>query len=258
MKIRVFRTAEAVARSLAGDVARSIASKPDAVLGLPAGRTPARFYHHLIGSYTAHRVDFARVTTFNLDEFLGLGRQDAASYHRFMRAHLFDHINIPRRQAHSLNGRARDVERECRRYERAIARAGGIDVQVLGLGTNGHIGFNEPAAALCASTHRTTLRPATRRANAPLFGDRLTAVPKEGLSMGMGTILRSRRIVLVATGSRKARSVERMIQGPVTPRLPASFLQLHPNAEVWLDREAASRLSRAPSIAPPRPRQWRP
>ena len=258
MRIRVFQSAETVARWLAEDVARSIVSKPDAVLGLPAGKTPTLFYRHLIRLYTAHRVDFARVTTFNVDEFLGLGRQDAASYRQFMRAQLFDHINIPRRRAHSLNGGTRDAARECRRYERAIARAGGIDLQVLGLGTNGHVGFNEPAAALCAFTHRTRLSPATRRANAPLFGDRLTAVPKEGLSMGMGTILRSRRIVLVATGSRKARSVARMIRGPVTPLLPASFLQLHPNAEVWLDRDAASRLSGAPSSAPRRPRQSRP
>lgn len=258
MRVRVFRTPEAVARSLAEDVAHVIARRPRTVLGLPAGRTPTLFYQRLVDLFATNRIDFTHVSTFNLDEFLGLGRRDAASYHGFMREQLFDHVNIARRLAHSLNGRASDVERECERYERTIARAGGIDVQVLGLGTNGHIGFNEPAAALNARTHRTKLCAATRRANATLFGDRLAAVPREGLSMGMGTILRSRRIVLIATGPRKARSVERMIRGPVTPRLPASFLQLHPNAEVWLDRDAASRLSGPPSAALPRPRRSRP
>ena len=147
---------------------------------------------------------------------------------------------------HSLSERrgppGRDVQRECDRYERAIDRAGGIDLQILGLGTNGHIGFNEPARALVARTHCSRLKPATRRANAPLFGNRVGAVPREALSMGMATILHARRIVLLATGSTKARCVERMIAGPVTPRLPASFLQLHRHVEVWLDRAAAARL----------------
>jgi glucosamine-6-phosphate deaminase len=133
---------------------------------------------------------------------------------------------------------APDTARECERYERAIARAGGIDLQLLGLGSNGHIGFNEPARALFARTHRTRLSLATRRANAALFGNRATAVPHEALSMGMATILHARRVVLIATGGTKARCVERMIRGPVTPRLPASFLQLHAHAEVWVDRSA--------------------
>jgi glucosamine-6-phosphate deaminase len=138
-----------------------------------------------------------------------------------------------------LNGAAPDVTRECARYERAIHRAGGIDLQILGLGSNGHIGFNEPAPALVARTHRTRLTPATRRANASSFGNRASAVPREALSMGMATILRARRIVLVATGATKAACVERMLAGPVTTRVPASFLQLHSNAEVWVDRAAA-------------------
>jgi glucosamine-6-phosphate deaminase len=160
-----------------------------------------------------------------------------------MRRHLFDHVNLRARRINVLNGVARDVAAECARYERAIERAGGIDLQILGLGTNGHIGFNEPADALVARTHRTRLRPATRRANAGPFGNRPSAVPKEALSMGMATILYARRIVLVATGGGKARGVTRMVEGPVTPRLPASFLQLHRRAEVWLDAEAASHLS---------------
>ncbi len=162
-----------------------------------------------------------------------------------MQRHLFDHVNLPARRIHFLNGAVAPgeaVQRECERYERAIDRAGGIDLQILGLGINGHIGFNEPARALVARTHCTRLRPATRRANAPLFGNRVGAVPREALSMGMATILHARRIVLLATGATKARCVERMIAGPVTPRLPASFLQLHRDVEVWLDRAAAQKL----------------
>ncbi|MFI5178894.1 MAG: glucosamine-6-phosphate deaminase [Vicinamibacterales bacterium] len=242
MRIRIFQTADSVARALARDVARAAARKPALVVGLPTGRTPIPLYHELVRLSRDGRLDLSRARTFNLDEFLGVAARDPRSYHAFMRAHLFRHLNLPRGRTHVLNGAARDLARECARYERAIARAGGIDLQILGLGVNGHIGFNEPARALVADTHRTRLRPATRRANAPLFGGRAGAVPREALSMGMATILRARRIVLVATGAAKARVVARMVKGLVTPRLPASFLQLHPNAEVWLDRAAAARL----------------
>jgi len=242
MRLRVFRSADAVARVFARDVARRIRRNPSLVLGLATGRTPVPLYAELVRLHRASRVDFAQVRTFNLDEFLGLTTRDPHSYRSFMRRHLFAHVNLPRRNIQFLNGSTRDVDRECVRYERAIRRAGGLDLQILGLGANGHIGFNEPGDALNAHTHRTRLRVATRRANAPLFDGRLNAVPREALSMGMATILYSRRIVLLATGAEKARCVERMLRGPVTPRLPASFLQLHRGAEVWLDRAAASRL----------------
>jgi glucosamine-6-phosphate deaminase len=242
MRLRVFRSADAVARVFARDVARRIRRNPSLVLGLATGRTPVPLYAELVRLHRASRVDFAQVRTFNLDEFLGLPTRDPHSYRSFMRRHLFAHVNLPRRNIQFLNGSTRDVDRECVRYERAIRRAGGLDLQILGLGANGHIGFNEPGDALNAHTHRTRLRVATRRANAPLFDGRLNAVPREALSMGMATILYSRRIVLLATGAEKARCVERMLRGPVTPRLPASFLQLHRGAEVWLDRAAASRL----------------
>ena len=219
---------------------------PSIVLGLPTGRTPVPLYRELVRLHRADRADFGRATTFNLDEFAGLAAGDPRSYHAFMRRHLFDHVNLSPRRTQFLDGAARDAERECARYERAIARAGGIDLQVLGLGANGHIGFNEPARALVARTHCARLKPATRRANAALFGNRIAAVPHQALSMGMATILYGRRIVLVATGAAKARCVQRMIEGPVTPRLPGSFLQLHRNAEVWLDLPAAARLRRGP------------
>jgi glucosamine-6-phosphate deaminase len=244
MRIRVFRTPETLARALAGDVAAALTAQPRLVLGLPTGRTPIPLYREVVRLHRAGRADFGRATTFNLDEFLGLPPDDPRSYRAFMQRHLFDHVNLSARRIQFLNGGTRDVQGECRRYERAIEQAGGIDLQMLGLGTNGHIGFNEPARALIAQTHCTRLKPATRRANAALFDNRVGAVPREALSMGMATILRAKRIVLLATGATKARCVQRMIEGPVTPRLPGSFLQLHRSAEVWLDRAAASRLSR--------------
>jgi len=243
VRIRVFETADALARALASDVAASVAANPSIVFGLPTGRTPIKLYAELVRLCRLGRVDFSDVTTFNLDEFVGIPSRDPRSYHAFIRRHLVDHVNMRPGRVHVLDGTARDVVGECARYERAIERRGGIDLQLLGLGVNGHVGFNEPGPALIARTHSTRLRRATRSANAGLFGGRPGAVPREALSMGMATILHARRIVLIATGTRKAGSVLRMVEGPVTPRLPASFLQLHPNAEAWLDRASASRLS---------------
>jgi glucosamine-6-phosphate deaminase len=245
MRVRIFRDPEALARALAADVSRQLAAKPETVLGLPTGRTPIPLYRELVRLFEASAIDFSRATTFNLDEFLGLEASDPHSYRAFMQRHLFDHVNLPARRIQFLDGTARDLERECRRYERAIERAGGIDLQILGLGMNGHIGFNEPARALIARTHRVRLTPATRRANATFFANRVRAVPHQALSMGMATILHARRIVLLATGATKARCVERMLDGPVTPKLPGSFLQLHRCAEIWLDRAAAAVLGSA-------------
>ncbi|MBI3402745.1 MAG: glucosamine-6-phosphate deaminase [Acidobacteria bacterium] len=249
MVTRVFPSAAALARALAVDVARALKSNPRLVLGLPAGRTPIPVYAELIRLHRARRADFRRATAFNLDEFIGVGAQHPGSYRAFMRRNLFDHINLPRPQAMAPRGETRDVARECVRYERAIERAGGIDLQILGLGVNGHVGFNEPAAALIARTHRARLRPRTRRANAGLFAGRVNAVPREAISMGMATILGARRLVLIATGASKAVAVRRLIEGPVTTRVPASLLQLHPRAEVWVDRDAASRLRGARAVA---------
>ena len=242
IRVRLFPTAAALAHALALDIARRIARDPAMVLGLPTGRTPIPLYREIVRLHLAGRVDFSRVTTFNLDEFLGLAPGDPHSYRMFMQRHLFDHVNLAPRRIHFLDGATRDVVGECGRYERAVERAGGIDLQILGLGLNGHIGFNEPARALVARTHRTSLKPATRRANARFFGNRVGAVPRDALSMGMATILHAKRVVLLATGATKARCVQRMIEGPVTPRLPGSFLQLHRCAEIWLDRAAAADL----------------
>ncbi len=242
MRVRVFGSDRALARALAAKIAGSLDANPCLVLGLPTGRTPILLYREIVRLHREGRADFSRATTFNLDEFLHLEAHDAHSYRAFMQRHLFDHVNLTARRIQFLNGAARNIARECDRYERAIDRVGGIGLQILGLGTNGHIGFNEPADALIARTHRTRLKPGTRRANAALFDGRLTAVPREALSMGLATILRAKSVVLVATGATKARVVQRMVEGPVTPRLPGSFLQLHRCADIWLDRAAASRL----------------
>ncbi len=242
IRVRRFASAEAAARALAGCIVRELAGDPRLVLGLPTGRTPVPLYRALVALHRRGRADFSRASTFNLDEFVGLAPSDARSYGAFMQQHLFAHVNLRPDRIHLLNGRARDLEGECRRYERAIAAAGGIDLQILGVGENGHIGFNEPAAALVARTHVTRLTTATRRANADLFGGRLRAVPRDALSMGMATILHARRIVLLATGRAKAHAVAGMVDGPLTPRLPASLLQLHRHVEVWVDRAAAAGL----------------
>lgn len=239
MNVQIFSTPELASRAVARRIAAAIHRKPTLVLGLPAGRTPVAVYDRLVREFEAARVDFSRVTTFSLDEFVGLGRRDAGSFHAFLRACFFSRVNLPAHAIHSLNGAARDPDRECARYEAGIRRAGGIDLQFVGLGANGHVAFNEPARRLDARTHRTRLLPGTRRANADLFGGDLRAVPREALSMGMGTILAARQIVLLATGRAKADAVAAMLSGHCTTELPASLLQLHPNTEVVLDLEAA-------------------
>jgi glucosamine-6-phosphate deaminase len=240
VRIRIFPTPIAVARALAADLARAIVTNPSLVLGLPTGRTSVPIYRELVARCRTGRVDVSRITTFNLDEFVGLA-PDERTYGAFMARHLFDRLPLTPGRVHMLEPTG-DLDAECRRYERAIRRAGGIDLQILGLGANGHIGFNEPASSLAARTHRARLALATRRANAALFGGRLSRVPREALSMGMASILGARRIVLVAWGGGKAAAVRRMVEGPITTRAPASFLQLHPRAEAWLDRQAARTL----------------
>jgi glucosamine-6-phosphate deaminase len=245
MKISVFENERVLARTLGVQIAATLGQRPSIVFGLPTGRTPIRLYHEL-GSLQAHgQADFSQATTFNLDEFLGLPSDDPGSYRAFMQEHLFSRVNLAAERINFLNGVAADPDEECNRYETAIETAGGIDLQLLGIGTNGHIGFNEPARELAGRTHRVTLKLSTRRSNAGLFGGNLDRVPKDALSMGMATILRAKRIVLIATGKSKAGCVEKLLNGPITTKLPASFLQLHRDAELMLDRTAAAALGQA-------------
>jgi glucosamine-6-phosphate deaminase len=248
-RLHVYPSDRTAARALARQVADAIRTKPDLVLGLPTGKTPVAFYHELAALVDREEIDLSAITTFNLDEFLGIAASHRGSYRRFMADHLFDRVQLAASQIHFLDGAATDPEAECDRYEQAISRAGGIDVQILGIGTNGHIGFNEPAPSLQARTHRVELRPETRRSNAALFGGEVNAVPKEALSMGMATILQARSIVLLATGRSKASCVERLLRGPITTDLPASFLQLHPAVDIVVDEAAAGTLVTQPSQA---------
>jgi len=242
IRVTVFPNDRAAARALALRIANALAAKPAMVLGLPTGRTPVRLYNELVSLVAHGKAGFSQARTFNLDEFLGIPPSHPGSYRQFMEAHLFAHVKIPAERIHFLNGAAPDPDAECARYEAAIASAGGIDVQILGIGTNGHIGFNEPARELQARTHRVRLKPETRRSNASLFGGDPTAVPAEALSMGMATILQARSIVLLATGRTKAACIERVVNGPITTELPASFLQLHRDVEIMLDAPAAEKL----------------
>ena len=249
MKLQVFRTAAEAARAAAHVIALRLRTDPYTVLGLPTGRTSVRVYDELARLHEAGRADFSKAHTFNLDEFVGLSAADRGSFRTFMEKHLFRRVNLPCDQVHFLNGRAADLEKECLRFELAITDAGGIDVLLLGVGANGHIGFNEPAASLFARTHRARLRPETRRTNAARFGGRATAVPREALSMGMATILGARSIVLIATGRAKSRPVASLVTGRISPASPVSFLQLHPDVQVILDHAAASRLHLPESFA---------
>lgn len=216
---------------------------PSAVLGLPTGRTPLGLYAELVRLTGEEKVDWSEVRTFNLDEFVGMGGADVGSYRAFMEERLFRHINIRPEHIGFLDGRAADLERECARYEQAIGAAGGIDLLVLGIGSNGHVGFNEPAESLAARTHRVTLDEPTRAANALWFGGDLSRVPREALTMGMAAILAARSIVLMATGETKSEAVSAMLYGGVTTRVPASFLQLHPQVSVMLDDPLAESLA---------------
>ena len=241
MTIQRFEDENALAAALATRVLDAIAANPRLVLGLPTGRTPLVLYREL--RERSGSTEWSQVRTFNLDEFVGLAPEHPGSYRAFMQAELFDHVSIDPANIGMLDGTAADLKAECRRYEEAIASAGGIDLQLLGIGANGHIGFNEPADGLCARTHIASLEPRTREANAKWFGGDWNAVPERALSMGMATILGAREIVLMATGVKKAEAVAGLVEGLITPRLPASFLQLHPRTTVMLDRAAAGRLS---------------
>lgn len=242
MEIRIFDGAGEASLALAGRIADVLHSRADAVLGLATGRSPVATYAELRRMQTAGDVDFSHARTFNLDEFAGVPASHPGSFRRFMDEHLFAGIGLDPSRIHFLDGVAADLDAECARYEAAIDDAGGLDLQILGIGANGHIGFNEPGDHLIARTHRVRLHDVTRRDNAVLFGGNLDAVPREALSMGMGTILRAREIALIATGERKARCIERTVNGPLTTTLPASFLQTHARVTLYLDRGAASLL----------------
>lgn len=242
MRIHLHPDDHGLAHALADQVTAALAASPTLVLGLPTGRTPIGLYRELAARAADGRVDFSRASTFNIDEFVGLPSDHPGSYRRFMDEHLFRHVNLAPDRIHFLDGMAADVEGECERYEAAIEAAGGLDLLILGLGANGHIGFNEPAAELAGRTHRARIHPGTIASNADLFGGDTSRVPPEALTMGIATLLKARHIILAASGPGKAEAVRAMVRGPVTTMLPASLLQLHRDVDLLLDRAAAARL----------------
>jgi glucosamine-6-phosphate deaminase len=219
-------------------VSRQIKNKPDSVLGLATGSTPLGLYAMLIDMYKKGELDFSRVKTFNLDEYRGLPKDHPQSYYHFMYENLFNKINIKDENVNLLNGNRDESYRECADYEEKIKAAGGIDLQVLGIGHNGHIGFNEPGTPFDSVTDLIDLSERTIEANSRFF-DSPDQVPRQALSMGIKTIMQSRNIVLLISGNSKARIAAKALNGPITQNVPASVLQLHPFVTVVLDKEAA-------------------
>lgn len=223
----------------AAHVAALLRRKPNAVLGLATGSTPVGLYQELVRLHRQEGLDFSRVTTFNLDEYWGLPDDHPASYHRFMQENLFGLVNLRPENTHIPSGTAENMEAECERYEEAIRRAGGIDLQILGIGQNGHIGFNEPGTPFTSRTRVVDLTEDTRRANARFFPS-LEEVPRRAVTMGIATIMEAREILLLASGKEKAAALAAAVEGEVTPEVPASVLQTHPRVTVLADRAAAA------------------
>jgi glucosamine-6-phosphate deaminase len=240
MRVEVFDTYADLSQRAVDIVTSLIRRKPDAVLGLPTGSSPEGFYAGLAES----GLSFRKVRTFNLDEYLGLPKAHPQSYHTFMRQRLYDRVDLDPANTHIPDGMAADPEAECLRYEAAIREAGGIDLMVLGIGHNGHIGFNEPGAPWDGGTHMVQLAEKTRKANARFFGSE-EAVPGRALTMGIGTILRCRQILLLATGESKADIIRRTLEGAPDVMVPATALQSHPDVTFLLDTAAAGAIRRS-------------
>ena len=241
MQLRVFNEAQQACHAAAMMLAAQLLQKPDSVLGLATGSSPVPSYDLLAEEYAAGVVDFSRVTTFNLDEYVGLGPEHPQSYRYFMEHHLFSRVNIRREASHVPDGCASDLTAEAAGYDEAIRAAGGLDVQLLGIGRNGHIGFNEPGESFIADTHVVALSANTIAANARFFSGE-DEVPRQAISMGIGSIMSARQVLLIATGESKADAIARTVKGDITPWVPASILRTHPNVVLLLDRAAASKL----------------
>ncbi len=244
MEIIIEQNGDKASETAARLVIRQVRDKPNSVLGLATGRTPLPLYRLLVKAHRADGLDFSKVTTFNLDEYAGLAPDHPASYHHFMRENLFAHLNMVPTRCHIPDGLSQDIPAHCQAYEEAIRAAGGIDLQVLGLGSDGHLGFNEPGSSLASRTRIKTLTEQTRQNNREFFSG-ADEIPHHVITMGLGTIMDSRVCLLLAFGPGKAEAVQRTVEGPVTASVPGSVLQFHPCAKVFLDEEAATRLERA-------------
>lgn len=242
MKVIILPNAQAVADYAAAQIQHQITLRSDAVLGLATGSTPLNTYAALIDRVKSGALSFRDIRTFNLDEYLGLAATHPQSYRYFMDQHLFSHLDINPKNTHVPDGMTTDPQQACATYEALIHAVGGIDLQLLGLGRNGHIGFNEPSSSLGSRTRVKTLTPATIADNARFFGvDEFQ--PHLSITMGIGTIMEARHILLLATGDSKAPAVHAMVEGPISAACPASILQMHPKATVVVDEDAAQRLT---------------
>jgi len=241
MQIVILENSSAIADYAANIFTRQLKKQPDSTLGLATGSTPIPLYQRLIHAYQDKEISFAKVTTFNLDEYLGLAPEHLQSYRHFMKRHLFDHIDIAQSNIFVPSGNAQNAIEVCENYESTIRQRGGIDLQLLGIGRNGHIGFNEPSSGLMSRTRVKTLTEATIHDNARFFSDE-EFQPHLSITMGIGTILDSRQVLLLATGGAKAKAIRAAVEGPVSASCPASALQMHPNAVVVVDAAAANEL----------------
>lgn len=242
MRIIVVDNYEEMSIEAARIIASCVTLKPDSVLGLATGSTPLGMYKQLININNKREVNFEHVKSFNLDEYYGLNKDNKQSYNYYMNENFFKHINIKPENINIPNGAAENIEEECISYEKKIKEAGGIDIQVLGIGVNGHIGFNEPDVKFEAETHLVQLDEQTIESNARFFESR-EEVPTSAISMGIKTIMHSKKILLLANGKSKAEAINKALNGKITPDVPASILQLHLDVTVILDKEAASLLN---------------
>ena len=231
MKFIKVDTYEKLSRQAANIISAQVIMKPDSVIGLATGSSPVGTYRQLIDWYNKGDIDFSEVISINLDEYVGLTESDEQSYRYFMQENLFDHVNIRRENTYVPNGCAADLDRECAEYDARITRMGGIDLQLLGIGLDGHIGFNEPGDAFIKSTHVVDLHESTIQANARFFNS-VDEVPRQAVTMGMVSIMQAKKILLIANGPAKKEILEKAFFGPITPAIPASILQLHPDITV--------------------------
>jgi len=241
MEVRVFENAAQVGQAAATLIAAQLIAKPDSVLGLATGSSPIPTYDRLIEMNKQGVVDFSKAVSYNLDEYVGIPEEHECSYHRFMNEQLFDHVNIRKEATHVPDGNAQDMDATAVAYDEAIAAAGGIDVQLLGIGRNGHIGFNEPGEKFINGCHVVELSASTIDANKRFFASE-AEVPRKAISLGIGSIMNAKQVILIATGTDKAEAVYRAVKEDVNPQVQASILRTHPNAIFLLDKAAASKL----------------
>ncbi|HHM24364.1 MAG TPA: glucosamine-6-phosphate deaminase [Bacteroidetes bacterium] len=243
MLVIVKENYDEMSKEAAKRVAALIRKKPDAVIGFATGSTPIGLYKELIRMHKEEGLDFSKITTFNLDEYVGLPPEHPESYHYFMWENLFKHVNVDPRSVHIPHGMADDIDAFCEWYEERIKQAGGIDLQILGIGANGHIAFNEPGSSLGSRTRIKTLTEKTRRDNARFFDNDINKVPKYAITMGIGTIMEARELLLLASGENKADAIKATVEGPITAMVPATIVQMHRRAVLIIDKEAGSKLS---------------